>query len=98
YVGDSGELAAAVHVVGIPHPPGYPLYVLLGKLFSVLAPVGKPAVRLNVFSAVCSGASVTFLCWPLITLGFDRWLAAAVALTYGLSASLWSQAGIPRVY
>ena len=31
FVGDSGELVTAVHVLGIPHPTGYPLYVLLGK-------------------------------------------------------------------
>jgi hypothetical protein len=33
YVGDSGELVTAVHGLGIPHPTGYPLYVLLGKLW-----------------------------------------------------------------
>jgi hypothetical protein len=32
YVGDSGELVAAAATLGIPHPSGYPLYVLLGKL------------------------------------------------------------------
>jgi len=32
YVGDSGELVTAVATLGIPHPSGYPLYVLLGKL------------------------------------------------------------------
>ena len=42
FVGDSGELAAAVHTLGVAHPPGYPLYVLLGKLFSVLVPIGRP--------------------------------------------------------
>ena len=98
YVGDSGELAAAVHVVGIPHPPGYPLYVLLGKLFSVLVPFGRPALRLNLFSAVCSSLSVAFLCLALCTLGFAWHVAAAVALTWTFSASLWSQSGIPRVY
>ena len=98
YVGDSGELAAAVHVVGIPHPPGYPLYVLLGKLFSVLIPVGTPAFRLNLFSAVCSSLSVTFLCLTLSTLRFPWYVAAAVSLTWAFSASLWSQSGIARVY
>jgi hypothetical protein len=98
YVGDSGELAAAVHVLGIPHPPGYPLYVLLGKLFSVIVPVGTPALRLNLFSAFCSTAAVIFLCLTLNLLGFDKWLAAGVTLSFAFSASLWSQSGIPRVY
>ena len=47
YVGDSGELAAAVHVLGIPHPTGYPLYVLLGKLWTLFVPLGSIAYRLS---------------------------------------------------
>ena len=37
---DSGELVAASHVLGIPHPTGYPLWALLGRAFDLL-PVGK---------------------------------------------------------
>ena len=51
YVGDSGDLVTAVYVLGIPHPTGYPLYVLLGKLWSVLIPVGTVAWRMSLFSA-----------------------------------------------
>lgn len=98
YVGDSGELSAAVHVLGVPHPPGYPLYVLLGKLFSVLVPIGKPAMRLSIFSAVCSSIAVVFLFFTLRLLGCDRWLSAGGALAWAFSASLWSQSGIQRVY
>src|SRR5436309_41716 len=57
YVGDSGDLVTAVHVLGIPHPTGYPLYVLLGKLWSVLIPVGTVAWRMSLFSAVCAAAA-----------------------------------------
>lgn len=98
YVGDSGELAAAVHTLGIPHPPGYPLYVLLGKLFSIVVRVGRPAWRLNLFSAFCASLSAVCLYGCLATLGLAPAVCAAVALTWALSASLWSQAGIPRVY
>ena len=48
---DSGELIAAAATFGVAHPPGYPLYVLLGWLFSKL-PVGGVAYRLNLMSAV----------------------------------------------
>ena len=32
YVGDAGELISAVYNLGIPHPPGYPLFCIIGKL------------------------------------------------------------------
>lgn len=47
---DSGELIAAAYTLGVAHPPGYPLYVLLGWLFSKL-PFGEGAYRLNLMSA-----------------------------------------------
>ena len=47
---DSGELIAAAYTLGVAHPPGYPLYVLLGWIFSQL-PFGMGAYRLNVMSA-----------------------------------------------
>ncbi|MDD5687145.1 MAG: DUF2723 domain-containing protein [Elusimicrobia bacterium] len=52
YVGDSGEFATAAYTLGITHPPGYPLYVLLGKIFTFIIPYGNIAYRLNIMSAV----------------------------------------------
>jgi hypothetical protein len=50
--GDAGEHQLAVPLLGIPHTTGYPLYVLTGKLLTVLLPVGSMAWRMNLFSAV----------------------------------------------
>src|SRR3989337_1123896 len=61
YVGDSGELVAAVHTLGIPHPSGYPLYVLLGKLWTLVVPAGSIAFRMSLFSAACAGATTGVL-------------------------------------
>ena len=47
---DAGELIAACYTLGIPHPPGHPLYAILGKLFTLI-PVGSPAYRVNLMSA-----------------------------------------------
>lgn len=55
---DGGELVTASVTFGVPHPPGYPTYVLLGKLFSLL-PIGTIAYRFNLFSAVCTAAAAS---------------------------------------
>ena len=57
YVGDSGELVTAVHVLGIAHPTSYPLYVLLGKLWTLLVPIGSIAYRMSLFSAAAAASA-----------------------------------------
>ena len=69
YVGDSGELVAAVSVLGIPHPSGYPLYVLLGKLWTLLLPIGSIAYRMSLFSVACTAAACGLLHHLLRRLG-----------------------------
>jgi hypothetical protein len=58
YGTDGGDLATAVIRGRLPHPPGFPTYLLLGTLF-VQLPWGEPAWRLNLMSAVmAAGASL----------------------------------------
>jgi hypothetical protein len=56
---DSGELAAACASFGIPHPTGYPLFLILGYIFTLLPFSQSPVYSLNLMSAVMSAASVT---------------------------------------
>ncbi|MBI5116595.1 DUF2723 domain-containing protein, partial [Candidatus Poribacteria bacterium] len=64
YWGDSGELIAAAYTLGIPHPPGHPLYSIVGKLFTLL-PVGSVAYRVNLMSAFF-GALTCLLIYKII--------------------------------
>src|SRR5512139_4186294 len=80
YVGDSGELVTAAHTLGIPHPSGYPLYVLLGKLWTLLVPVGSIAYRMSLFSAACTAAACGVLHHLLRRLGAHPAAAAMAAL------------------
>ncbi|HEY6572171.1 MAG TPA: DUF2723 domain-containing protein, partial [Candidatus Eisenbacteria bacterium] len=57
---DSGDLLAASATLGIPHPTGYPLFVLLGRLASLL-PLGSVAFRINLVAALAGAAGVFFL-------------------------------------
>ena len=58
---DSGDLATAVAVGGVPHPSGYPTYLFLANLFNKLPLGGDVAYRLNVMSAACAAVAVGFL-------------------------------------
>lgn len=98
YVGDSGELVAAVHTLGIPHPSGYPLYVLLGKLWTLVFPIGTIAYRMSVFSALAASATVGLAYGLVRSLALSRTAAATAALTLAFSGSFWSQSNIQRVY
>lgn len=48
---DSGDMIVSASSLGIAHPPGYPLYVLLGKIFTTIIPFGNIAYRINLMSA-----------------------------------------------
>ncbi|MGE3617809.1 MAG: DUF2723 domain-containing protein, partial [Gemmatimonadales bacterium] len=54
---DAGEFIASMKILGIPHPPGTPLFILLGHVWGHLIPVGEFAWRTNLMSACFSAAA-----------------------------------------
>lgn len=98
YVGDSGELATAVATLGIPHPTGYPLYVLLGNLWTLALPVGEVAWRLGLFAAVCGGAAAGVLYAVVRHEGWAAVAALTAALLFAVAPSVWAEANVQRVY
>jgi tetratricopeptide (TPR) repeat protein len=98
YVGDSGELVAAVDVLGIPHPTGYPLYVLLGKLWTLLVPLGSIAYRMSLFSAVAAAAACAVLYRLCRKLDLHPIAALTAAGLLGFGHSFWDEANVQRVY
>jgi hypothetical protein len=98
FVGDSGELVTAVDRLGIPHPTGYPLYVLAGKLWTLATPVGSIAWRMSLFSAIAAGATVGGLCALCRRLGAGPIAAATAGLLLAASPSFWGEANVQRVY
>jgi hypothetical protein len=106
---DTSEYIATSHIMGIPHPPGNPLFVLLARAWDVLlTPTGLPtAVRINLFSAFMSAGTAFF--WYLMVhriLGFFegretvRRVGAAVAvLISGTAYTVWFQSTVnEKVY
>ena len=97
---DGGELITAAVTLGVPHPPGYPLYVLAGKVISYL-PVGSIAYRFNLFSAVTvalAAGFVTAAASHLLASSEHKAAAVAGGLSFALMPLVWSQALIAEVY
>lgn len=98
YVGDSGELTAAALSLGIAHPPGYPVYVILGKVFSTLIPGAPSAYEMNLFSAFFGALSAVMLYNLMRVLGTGRIVGIATGALLAFLNPFWSQAVVARVY
>ncbi len=102
---DSAELTTAAYVLGIPHAPGAPLFVILGHLLTWL-PVGDVGYRVNLLSALAAAAALPFLyavhrrlgAGPLLALGtcwflgftYYYWVTAVAAELYALQSLVLS--------
>jgi len=96
--GDSAEFQFVPYILGIAHPPGYALYILLGKLFTFL-PLGSVAYRMNLFTALWGALTVSLTYLIILQLSSKNHssLAAQVpatlgATTFAVSANLWQHA------
>ena len=100
---DAGEFIAAAHTLGIPHPPGTPLFVALGRVWTeVLGGVLGVARASNLLSAV-STALAGALAARLVVRGAPHrldvaWGAIAGALCAGVMSSVWANATETEVY
>lgn len=70
---DSGEFIAVAHGLQVTHPPGAPLYLLIGRLFSMFAPVEWISWSVNLLSAVASALTVMLL-YLIIVRFIKEWL------------------------
>ncbi len=106
---DTSEYIATAHILGVPHPPGNPLFVVLARAWSVLlAPLGlSVAVRVNLFSAFMSATAHAL--WFLVVHHILRYFsadrrfrivgAAAAVLVSATAFTVWNQSNVnEKVY
>jgi Protein of unknown function (DUF2723) len=104
---DTSEYITAAYVLGIPHPPGNPFFVLLGHVFTLLPIARTVAQRINIMAALTSAISAGI--WFLVAERvFAQWLAtrwqrlmgAAIAALVGATAfTVWDQSVVnEKVY
>lgn len=106
---DTSEYIATAHIMGVPHQPGNPLFVVLARAWSVLlAPLGlSVAVRVNLFSALMSATAHAL--WFLVVHHILRYFsedrrfrfigAAAAVLVSATAFTVWNQSNVnEKVY
>ena len=109
---DCGEYIATSRILGVPHPPGSPLYLLLGNVFSNLPIFQDIGARVNLISPISSAFSVMFLYLIIVYLieeyrGKTKSLSDIMitycsafigALTFAVTDSHWFNAVEAEVY
>ena len=88
---DTAELQVVAPLMGTAHPTGFPTYVLLGWLASVLLqPFGEPAFRMNLFSAICVALAAGVTVDLVRVLTRSRWIGAVAGLGLVLTPQVWA--------
>ena len=104
---DTSEYIAAAYTLGIPHPPGNPFFVLIGRVFTLLPIADSIAVRINVLAALSSAiaAGMWFLTTERVLVHWlpERWqriTGGAIASLIGATAfTVWNQSVVnEKVY
>ncbi len=104
---DTSEYIAAAYTLGIPHPPGNPMFVLIGRVFTLLPIAPNIAMRVNILAALCSAvaAGMWFLVTERVLVGWfnERWqrvMGGALAALIGSTAfTVWAQSVVnEKVY
>jgi Protein O-mannosyl-transferase TMEM260-like len=88
---DTAELQVVAPLMGTAHPTGFPTYVIVGWLASViLQPFGEPAFRMNLFSALCVGVAAGVTVDLVRVLTRSRWIGVVVGLGLALTPQVWA--------
>ncbi len=109
---DCGEFIACSFRMAVPHPPGAPLYLLVGRIFTLIPIFTDIAKRVNIISTISSAFTVMFLYLIIVIMikqfmknlneGFAKYLpylsAAIGALTFAFTTSFWFNAVEAEVY
>lgn len=109
---DCGEFIACSYRLAVPHPPGAPLYLLVGRIFSLIPIFENIAKRVNFISTISSALTIMFLYLTIVIMikqylkneksGFMRYVpylgSMIGALTFAFTTSFWFNSVEAEVY
>ncbi len=96
---DAGEFLSAIHSLGVPHPPGTPMFILVANVWAkLLSPLFGFAYSINLLSATCTALACGIAAWLMQRWTGDSIAAAAGGIAAGLMSSVWLNATETEVY
>ncbi len=107
--GDGPELTAAAYALGVPHPTGYPFYMLSGHAFiRLLAPWVEPIRAMTLYSSLALALAASLLALLLLRVIREAFsappslnqsvAAASLAMLMAVAFTVWQHATFPEVY
>ncbi|HIE06030.1 MAG TPA: DUF2723 domain-containing protein [bacterium (Candidatus Stahlbacteria)] len=93
--GDGVEFYLAARNLGVPHPSGYPLFLLFGR---ILLSISDTPFSLNLTTAIITTISITFLYLIMIRVKVQPVLAAGLSLFFGFGRIIWLQSVVAEIY
>jgi hypothetical protein len=96
--GDSGELTTAALSGGVPHPPGYPIFAMLARLFAALPLGHSPAWRVNLVSAASTAAAGGLACAVVQLWARNATAGLVAAALFGTNSVVWLHATSAEVF
>jgi dolichyl-phosphate-mannose-protein mannosyltransferase len=96
-VGDTPELITAAAILGVPHPPGYPLFTMLGHFFSLI-PFGPIPFRVNLVAVICDALTVGIIFFTALRLSRSHLASAMAALVLTVVPTFWRWSLVAEVF
>ncbi len=81
--------------MGIPHPSGYPLFLLIGRIFYIIC---SSPIMLNILPGVFTTVAIFFLYLVLTKMTHDRFVAISLSLFFAFGTEIWRQSVVAEVY
>ncbi|MEO8391695.1 MAG: DUF2723 domain-containing protein [Chloroflexota bacterium] len=97
YTLDSAEFVIGSATLGFVHAPGYPLYLMVAHLFTLL-PIGDVFFRVTLFTSLCLAATACVLYSLLLELLGNALVALGAVLTFIWSYYVWMSGLFPEIY